>query len=72
MERTPEQVQTKGKIGMNGFTLRGMVSLSARSASAVCLGVFTAALSLAPMSAQANANWIGGSGGSEAEPYEGE
>ena len=51
------------KFRLTGFSATG-------SASAVCLGVFAAAVSVAPMSAHANANWIGGSGGSEAEPYD--
>ncbi len=51
------------KFRLTGFSATG-------SASAVCLGVFAAAISVAPMSVQANANWIGGSGGSEAEPYD--
>jgi len=51
------------KFRLTGFSATG-------SASAVCLGVFAAAISVAPMSARANANWIGGSGGSEAEPYD--
>ena len=51
------------KFRLTGFSATGY-------ASAVCLGVFAAAVSVAPMSAHANANWIGGSGGSEAEPYD--
>lgn len=51
------------KFRLTGFSATG-------SASAVCFGVFAAALSVVPLSAWANANWIGGSGGSEAEPYD--
>ncbi len=50
------------------FRLTGFPAIE--SASAVCFGVFAAALSVVPLSAWANANWIGGSGGSEAEPYD--
>ena len=51
------------KLRLAGFSVEG-------SASAACIGIFAAALSVVPLSVRANANWIGGSGGSEAEPYD--